>query len=94
MQSKWTTDVFPWLNDFSLRELVDNTSSKKVLRGNDVILPAERKKIFLGMGCGITATLFFFFLSYIYSLLKHNDPFVILIFLILSPDKSQESEDC
>jgi len=34
---------------------VDNTSLKKELKSSDVMSLAERKKIFLGMGFGMTA---------------------------------------
>lgn len=39
---------------------MDNTSIKQGRKGNDVILLAEREKIFLGTGCGIIAIFFFF----------------------------------
>jgi hypothetical protein len=42
---------------YSLRELV-NTSIKKELKSSEVILSAERKEIFLGLGYGIIAIIF------------------------------------
>lgn len=54
---------------------MDNTSIKQGRKGNDVILLAEREKIFLGTGCGIIAIFFFF--PCIHRLLKHKDLSVI-----------------
>lgn len=43
---------------YSLGELAVHTSIKKELKSSEVILFAERKEIFLGMGDGIIAILF------------------------------------
>lgn len=58
----------------SLRKLIQSSSIERELKGSDVILLAERDIFWHGMWnfC------YPFFSSYIYSLLKHKDPFVIL----------------
>lgn len=48
---------------YSLWELGVNTSIKKELKNTEVILFAERKEIFLGMGYEIIAIIFFLHLQ-------------------------------